>query len=109
MVEQKNHNRKVHEKIIWYASGLAKLGNLVVIFVLCAISGGGFYLLLKSYTIFEVAIVLSFLFFFFLVVVVVILINKYRILERLTDDWYQKKWYSLVNNQVIFYTDKSNQ
>ena len=91
MIDQKNHNNKDHEKILWYASGLGKLRNLSVIFFLCAISGGGFYLFLKSYTIFEVAIVLSFLFFFFLLIVVVILINKYRILERLTDDWYQKK------------------
>jgi len=79
------------EKIGWYLSGFVKLNVVGLIFVLCLIVGVRIFLILKDIVIFEIAIVSGFLIFFSLAIVLLFLINKYRLVERVTDDWYQKK------------------
>ena len=90
------------EKIGWFLNGFVKLNVVGLIFFLSFLVGAKIFLVLKDYVIFEAAIILGFLCFFSLAIVLVILINKYRIVERFTDDWYQKKWNISINNYILF-------
>lgn len=79
------------EKIAWYLNAPLKLFVISGIILLSLIIGVWIYIFLRNYVIFEIAIVSGFLIFLFLAIVLVILLNKYRLVERLADDWYQKK------------------
>lgn len=79
------------EKIGWYFSGFVKLNVVGLIIVLCFLLAVRTFLFLKDFVIFEIAIISGFFIFFSLSIILIILINKYRFVERLADDWYQKK------------------
>lgn len=91
MVDLKRVDNEKIEKIGWYLNAPVKLFVVIGIFFLCILFGSRFFLFLRSYAIFEFAIIASFLIFFSLAIALVILINKFRVVERLTDDWYHKK------------------
>ena len=79
------------EKIGWFFNGFVKLRLIIIIFVCSFFLGLGVYFLLDDHVILVFALALSFLIFPVLPIFLVFLLNKYKLVERLTDDWYHEK------------------
>ena len=79
------------EKIGWFFNGFVKLRVIILIFVCSFFLGLGAYFLLDDHVILVFALALSFLIFPVLPIFLVFLLNKYRLVERFTDDWYHEK------------------
>ena len=78
------------EKIGWFFNGIVKLNVVIFIFVISLILALAVYFFLDDIIILGLALILSFLIFPILPIVLVFLLNKYRLVERLTDDWYHE-------------------
>ena len=83
-------DEKTVEKIAWYLMGPVKFVVVYLIFFGCFVSGALFFQYIHQFVSFEIAIVSSFVIFFGLAIVLLMLINKYRLVERLTEDQFQK-------------------
>jgi hypothetical protein len=79
------------EKIGWFLNGIVKLKIILLLFILSFVLGVLLYFLLDDYISLVVALALSLLIFPVLPIILIFLLNKFRLIERLTDDWYQKK------------------
>ena len=86
MVTENEKKLKGADKILWYVLGPVKFFVVCLIFLFCFIFGFLFLQLLQKYILFEFALVLSFIIFFSLAVGLVILLNKKRLVERVTED-----------------------
>lgn len=79
------------EKIGWFAMGTLKFRIVTIIFIVFFFFGVEIYLFLDDYLMLGVALILSLLIFPILPIILVFLLNKYRVVERISDDWYHEK------------------
>ena len=101
MIEEKEKELKGVDKILWYLLGPLKFFVVGLIFLLCLVFGFLFFQFLQNYILFELALVLSFVVFFSLAIGLTILLNRKRVVERITEDifWYA---YFFLNNHLFF-------
>jgi hypothetical protein len=86
MIEEKEKELKGVDKILWYLLGPLKFFVVGLIFLLCLVFGFLFFQFLQNYILFELALVLSFVVFFSLAIGLTILLNRKRVVERITED-----------------------
>jgi len=85
-IEKRQKELKGVDKIVWYLLGPLKFVVVCIIFLFCLVFGVIFFQFLQKYILFELALVISFLIFFLLAIGLVMLLNKKRLVERITED-----------------------